>query len=395
MKTKILTILIIVCSIISWMIWSFLIIKFLPEILNKDILSKFESYDQKIYQLWKTSTWNITPLWSINPMEDIENNIINLVKITSPSVVSIIIKKDLMLYKTDPWWFFIEQMWKVEKKVWGGTGFFITKNWLIITNKHVIIDKEAEYTVITNDSKEYSAKVIWIDPLNDLAILKINWDNFLPMNIIENDDEIKLWQFAIAIWNTLAEFQNSVSFWVVSWKNRSIKDWNINLANLIQTDAAINPWNSWWPLLNTKGQVIWINTAIINWSQSIWFSIWLNRKKIDYLVNSIEKFWKIKRPFIWVNYILISESLKESLWVKENDWAFIIKEDWWIVNGSNAEKAWLVWWDIIKEINGTKITLENDLNNLIQDKIPWDKIKLKVLKSDWTIKDIDLILWEL
>jgi S1-C subfamily serine protease len=317
------------------------------------------------------------------------------VKFTSPSVVSIVIKKDLILYKTDPWWFFVEQMWKVEKKVWWWTGFFITKNWLIITNKHVISDKEAEYTVITNDSKEYSAKVVWMDPINDLAVLKINWVNFIPMNFIESDDEIKLWQFAIAIWNALAEFQNSVSFWVVSGKNRSIKDENVNLSNLIQTDAAINPWNSWWPLLNTKWQVIWINTAIINWSQSIWFSIWLNRKKIDYLVNSIENFWKIKRPFIWINYVLISDSIKETLWTKENQWAYIVKEEWWVEKWSNAEKIWLQWWDIIKEINWIKITLDNDLNSKIQDKVPWDKIKLKVLKQDWTTKDIDLVLWEL
>jgi S1-C subfamily serine protease len=395
MKTKILAIMIILCSIISWMIWSFFVIKFLPDIKNKDILTKkIDWFEEKISKIWESNQLN-SIVNSNQPMEDIENNIINLIKNTSPSVVSIIIKKDLMLYKSDPWWFFVEQMWKIEKKVWWWTWFFVTKSGLIITNKHVISDKEAEYTVITNDEKEYSAKVVWVDPLNDLAILKINWDNFIPLNFIEDEDEIKLWQFAIAIWNALAEFQNSVSFWVVSWKNRSIKDENIALSNLIQTDTAINPWNSWGPLLNTKWQVMWINTAIVNGSQSIWFSISLNKKKVDYIINSIEKFWKIKRPFIWINYVLLSESMKESLWVKVDDWAFIIKDEWWVIKNSNADKAGLEWWDIIQEIDWNKISLENDLNKSIQDKLPWDKIKLKILKQDWKIKDIDLILWEI
>lgn len=378
MKTKILVILIIISSIFSWMIGSFFVLNYMD-------------YDSRIIYNKKEENINSE---KIKNLENLEDNITSLVKNISPSVVSIIIKKDLALYKSDPWWFFREYIWSVQKKVWWWTWFFVTKDGLIITNRHVISDNNSEYSVITNDKKEFVAKVIAIDPITDLAILKIKWDNFIPLTFIDNEDNIKIWQFAIAIWNALAEFQNSVSFWVVSWKNRSIKDENINLSNLIQTDTAINPWNSWWPLINLKWEVMWINTAIVNWSQSIWFSIWLTKKKVNYILDSIEKYDKIKRPFLWINYIILSDSLKNNLWINVDYWAYIVKENW-VLSGSNSQKAWLEWWDIILEIDWIKLTLENDLNQLLQDKIPWDKINLKVMKSNWDLKNIDVALGEI
>ena len=96
-------------------------------------------------------------------------------------------------------------------------------------------------------------------------------------------------QFAVAIWNALSEFQNSVSFWVVSWLDRTIEDNYTELEGLIQTDAAINPWNSGWPLLNLQWEVMWMNTAIINWSQNIGFAIELNQELIDNFLEKIKK----------------------------------------------------------------------------------------------------------
>lgn len=375
MKTKFLIILIIISSLISWMIWAIIFIKYFQNIqLNKD---KFETIKSE----------------KIENIENLEKNITNLIKNISPSVVSIVIKKDLALYRTDPWWFFREYAWSVQKKVWWWTGFFVTKNGLIITNKHVIIDSNAEYSVITNDKKEFNAKIIAIDPMTDLAILKIEWDDFFPLKFIENENNIQIWQFAIAIWNALAEFQNSVSFWVVSWKNRVLKDENINISNLIQTDTAINPWNSGWPLINLKWEVMWINTAIVNWSQSIWFSIWLTSKKIDYILKSIEKYSEIKKPSFLINYVILSDSLKKELWVSVDYWAYILKENW-TIKWSNLDKLWLKWWDIILEVDDLRVTLDYDLNQILQDKIPWDKVKLKILKEGWKVENINSFLEE-
>jgi len=241
------------------------------------------------------SSWAIASilLWSNNKpnLINLENNITSLVKKTSPSVVSIIIKKDLAIFKQDPWWFFQYHIWNIEKKVWGWTGFFISKDWIIITNKHVIADSNAKYSVILNNWKEFEAKVIAIKKDKDIAFLKIidSEKNFIPLKFIENRKNLKIWQFSIAIWNALAEFQNSVSLWIVSWVNRKIED-NYNSINwLIQTDTAINPWNSGWPLINLEWKVMWINTMIINWSQNIGFAISLTQEEINKYLEKIKK----------------------------------------------------------------------------------------------------------
>ncbi len=110
----------------------------------------------------------------------------------------------------------------------------------------------------------------------------------MPLNFIDNNN-LKIWQFVIAIWNTLSEFNNSVSFWIISWLNRKIENNYINLENLIQTDANINPWNSGWPLINLDWKVIWINTIILNWNKNIWFSIKINKDEINKILDKIKK----------------------------------------------------------------------------------------------------------
>ena len=265
---KILSLLIVVFSIFWWILWSY-ISETLIQNNENNIVNKNKSIN----------------------IDELENQIINKVRELSPSIANVVIKKDLIIYRSDPFWFFQTPVWAIKRKVWGWTCFFITKDWILITNKHVISDRNAEYTVITNDNQEYNAKVLAIDPSNDLAILKINSENeFKPLSFVKDSDSwIKIWQFAIAIWNALAEFQNSVSLWVISWKDRTIEIWNEKLIWLLQTDAAINPWNSWWPLINLDWKVMWINTAIVDGSQWIWFSIPLNEEKINSILDSIKK----------------------------------------------------------------------------------------------------------
>jgi len=282
MKLKILITLIIISSIISWFIGTFIMLKYFPNIINLKV-TNIKTLEIK----WEEKSITI---------KNIENEIVNIVKKVSPWVVSIIAKKDLVIYRNDPWWFFHTAIWTVKKEIWWWTWFFITKEWIIITNEHVISDRNAEYTIITNDKKEYEAEVIAANKSKDLAILKIiNTDkkDFTVIDLIKSNEEVKIWQFAIAIWNALNEFKNSVSLWVVSWKNREISIWDFYwkekiLKWLLQTDTAINPWNSWWPLINLNWQVIWINTAIAWNSQWIWFSIQLNKEYIDKILNNIK-----------------------------------------------------------------------------------------------------------
>jgi serine protease Do len=261
MNTKIITILIVISSLIWVLIW-------------KQFFSKIQES--------KTIT-----------ISELENQITNIVQNISPSVVNIVINKDLTIYRNDPFNFFYQPVWNISRKVWGGTWFFITKDGVIITNKHVVEDTNADYTVVLSDGKEYRAIILWLVPNNDIAIIKIDLDEgIFPLKFIDayewEKSDIKIWQFAIATWYALAKFQNSVSFWIISWVNRSIQsDW-YQLSGLLQTDAAINQWNSGWPLINLEWKVMWINTAIL-WKESwIWFAIPLSQKYIDQLIKSIQ-----------------------------------------------------------------------------------------------------------
>lgn len=326
---------------------------------------------------------------------NIENEITKIVWDLSPWVVSIIIKKDLLLYRNNPRWFLSTPIWTIKQKVWWWTWFFVTSDWIILTNKHVISDMSAEYSVITNNWKEYSATVLALDPLTDLAVMQVDSkEKFKTLDFIEHESNINIWQFWIAIWNALAEFQNSVSLWVISWKNRTIDlpNWN-KLTGLLQTDAAINPWNSWWPLVDLNGKVMWINTAIVGNTNSLWFSISLSKRKINFILDSIKKYSEIKKPFIWINYLIVNNQIKSQIWFDVNYWAYILKQEWSVVLWSQANKVWLEAWDIILEIDDMKVTVWNDLNNIIQNKIPWDIIELLVLKENWKEKKIKLELW--
>lgn len=329
-------------------------------------------------------------------IQNLENTIVNLVAEVSPSVVSIIIKKDLIIYKSDPFGFFRQPAGTIEQKVWGGTGFFVKEDGTIITNKHVISDSDAVYTIITSSGEEYDAEVIALDPLNDIAVLKINWDHqFQTIQPINSTENIQLGQFAIAIGNALAEFQNSVSLGIISGKERSIEWRWEKLTGLIQTDTAINPGNSGWPLINLEWNVIWINTAIINNSEWIGFAIALTKPRLEYILTSIEKYGTIKRPFIGINYIPNSPGIQQELWLAVDYGVYIIDEPGSVVSGSSAEESGLEPGDVITSINKQKITSDISLLDIIQNKIPGDTLELEVIKKSWEIKDIELILWEI
>ncbi|MEX2053229.1 MAG: trypsin-like peptidase domain-containing protein, partial [Candidatus Paceibacterota bacterium] len=222
-----------------------------------------------------------------------EKQTIDAVKKVMPAVVSIVISKFMPKMKRMPFMPFFgpfgfgvpmpdepESMHpdihaKGEKvKVGGGSGFIVHPDGLVLTNKHVVFDPDAEYTVITSDEKEYAGKVISRDPINDVAVLKIDAKG-LPSVALGNSDKIELGQTVIAIGNALGLFTNSVSKGIVSGLGRKIsasmgQGGEIeNLRDVIQTDVAINQGNSGGPLISLDGEVVGINTAIIYGAQNI------------------------------------------------------------------------------------------------------------------------------
>ncbi|MBI4101559.1 MAG: trypsin-like peptidase domain-containing protein, partial [Candidatus Nealsonbacteria bacterium] len=289
----------------------------------------------------------------------------------------------------------------VEKKeIGGGTGFIVSSDGLILTNKHVILDDEADYTVLTNDGKKFPAKVLAKDPVQDLAILKIDQEktidrdgkfsiNQFPTLVLGDSEKLQTGQTVIAIGNALGEFQNTISVGVISGLGRTISASSGGLVetleDVIQTDAAINKGNSGGPLLNLNGEVIGINTAMSVEGENIGFAIPINKAKRD--IESVKASGKILYPFLGVRYILLSEEsarqnnlpVDYGIWVQKNQDGPAVFPD------SAAEKAGILEGDIILEFNGEKITADNTLAKAISNYGPGDKVSLKILRGSQEI----------
>lgn len=326
------------------------------------------------------------------------------VKKVAPAVVSIVISKDLSkiynfgnsnLFPQDFFSFGFPFVFQApnssggnggtgKTEIGGGTGFIISQDGLILTNKHVAADAEAEYTVITNDDKKYDAKIIAADPFLDIAVLKIEAKG-LPTVELGDSDKIELGQTVIAIGNSLGEYRNTVTKGVISGMGRRVVAGDRQgssevIEAAIQTDAAINPGNSGGPLINLAGQVIGINTAMNQEGQLIGFAIPINSAKQD--IESVKANGKIVRPWLGVRYTLLNEEIAKANNLKVNYGALITRgrtaSELAIVPGSPADKAGLVENDIILGLNGQKIDEDHPLAKEIGKSKPGDEITLKI-----------------
>jgi serine protease Do len=286
------------------------------------------------------------------------------------------------------------------QEVGGGSGFVINKEKrLILTNKHVVSDTAAKYTVISNEGKKYDAEVLARDPFNDLAILKVKNLN-LPAVTLGDSDKLKIGQTVIAIGNSLGEYRNTITKGVISGIGRKIVASGLaegaeNLDDVIQTDAAINFGNSGGPLINLQGEVIGINTAVSLEGQLIGFAIPINQVKVA--IASVEKTGKISQPFLGVRYVMLNKAIAEKNKLSVNQGALILRgesqTDLAIMPGSPADKADLKEGDIILEVNGQKVDEDNILSSLVRKYKIGDKIKLKVL-SKGAEKIVQVVLEE-
>jgi len=328
-----------------------------------------------------------------------DSAVIEVVDKSTPSVVSIIVSKDVPKVQdffSSPFGnlfpFFNEgtdsdsdTAVPEKQKIGGGTGFLITADGMIVTNKHVVSDAGADCTVITNDNKEYPAKVLALDPNQDIAIIKIDGRDF-PVLELGSSDSLKIGQTVIAIGNSLGEFSNTVSHGIISGLKRNITASGSNfgqpekLNDIIQTDAAINPGNSGGPLLNINGEVIGVNVAIAQGAQNIGFAIPSN--DIKKAVDQVKSTGRIITPYLGVRYLPLNENIQ-----KNNDlpYAFgvlVVRgervSDLAVIPGSPADLAGIVENDIILEINGVKIDDKNSLTGLIAKYEVGEEINLKI-----------------
>lgn len=328
------------------------------------------------------------------PQTSGERAIINVVKEASPAVVSIIITKDLPIieeyWEEFPFFEFripqYRQKGTQKQEIGGGSGFIVSENGLVLTNKHVVSTEGADYVVLTNDGKRYDAQVLARDPGQDLAVLEIKGDNF-PVLQLGNSSQLEIGQTVIAIGNALGEFRNTVSTGVISGLGRTVTASGggliETLTDIIQTDAAINKGNSGGPLLNLRGEVIGVNTAVALGAENIGFAIPINKAKKD--IEQVKTLGKIVYPFLGIRYIIINPEIQTKNNLSVDYGALIIKgnlpEQEAISPGSAAEKAGLREGDIILEFNNEKITIDNTLATVIMKYNPGDKVVLEVLRN--------------
>jgi len=286
---------------------------------------------------------------------------IDVAKQVSPSVVSVASSKDVMN--------FFGQTYQQQG---GGTGFVVSNDGLIATNKHVVSDSGAKYSVTMSDGSTYDATIVAVDPFFDFALIKISAKNLKPITFGDSD-QMAVGQWVMVIGNALAEFQNSVTVGVISAKERNITAGDStgssseSLEGLIQTDAAINPGDSGGPMLNLAGQVIGINTATSFDAQNIGFAIPIN--VIKPAVDSYIKSGRIIRPALGVRYMVVNQQIADAQKLPVNHGALIQNSSTsgsGILSGSPADKAGLKVGDIVTAVNGQNVDENHSLSRLIQ-----------------------------
>lgn len=288
----------------------------------------------------------------------------------------------------------------VKKQTVGqGSGFLVSSDGLIVTNKHVISIDSAEYTVIMSDGKEYKAQILAKDPNRDIALLKIDAHD-APYLTLGDSDSIRVGQSAVAIGNSLGEFSNTVSKGIISGLKRNLvagseRGESERLSGIIQTDAAINPGNSGGPLLDISGNVIGVNVAMAQGAQSIGFALPSNQ--IKKIIDQVQTTGKISTAFLGIRYVVLSPELQKENSLPLDSGALILRgdrmTDFAVVPGSPADKAGLMENDIILEVDGEKITNEQQISDIVADKKPGDALDLTVWHKGET-KTIKVVLDE-
>jgi serine protease Do len=350
-----------------------------------------------------------------------EAAVMNVVKSAQPAVVSIVITKDVPVLEqyfeevpnqsnpfgglfggNSPFTFRIpsvRQKGTEKREIGGGSGFLVSSDGYIVTNKHVVGQEQVEYTVFTNDGKKYATSVVARDPINDIAILKISGNDFPHLEF--DTKPANVGQSVIAIGNALGEFRNTVSVGVVSGLSRSIvaadgSGQPEKLDEVIQTDAAINPGNSGGPLLGLNGRVIGVNVAVALGSQNVGFA--LPATSVANAVEQVKNGGKISRAFLGVRYVVVTPAVKESNKLSVDYGVLVVRgdsqNDLAITPGSPADKAGLKEGDVILEVDGKKLDEETSLGSVIAKKKPGETLALKVLSSGQE-KQISVTLSEL
>lgn len=305
------------------------------------------------------------------------SSVIDVAKKVSPAVVSISTKSSA-----------VDFFGQTVTQEGGGSGFIITSDGLIVTNKHVVSDKNAMYTVFTYDWKSYPAEVLARDSVSDFAVVKIKASG---LHVVElgDSDQLQVGQRVVAIGNALGQFQNTVTSGVISAKERQIDAGSAagggseHLEGLLQTDAAINEGNSGGPLINLKGEVVGINTAVAAKGQAEGIGFALPMNSIKNSIAQVTKSGKIVRAYLGVRYIALTKEIADQNDYGVSTGAVLVgnPQNPAVVKGSPAAKAGLKADDVITKINGEQVTEQKSLTRILNQYNVGDVIEIVIVRE--------------
>ena len=337
--------------------------------------------------------WNIVSSYLPNEIKSSEkikivseeSIVIDIVEKVSPSVVTVGIEQKIINF--DPFDIFSSPT-ATQREQDIGSGFIVSAQGLIVTNKHVV-GAPGKYKVITHDGKKYDVASIYRDPVNDIAIVKINptegsGQSFKPVEMGDSS-KVKVGQLVVAVGTPLGEFRGSVTKGIISGIGRGIttgspfEGFAEKLDDVIQTDAAINPGNSGGPLVNSMAQVIGVNTAVASGAENIGFALPINIVKES--IKNFNQNGQFNRPYLGIAYKMLSRDVAILNNVPQG--AYV--QD--VVEGSPAEKAGIAGGDIILKIDNKKIEeKDSEVAAIIASKKIGDTVTVVVWRDGETLE---------
>jgi serine protease Do len=275
------------------------------------------------------------------------------------------------------------QQQQTQKQESSGSGVIVSSDGYIVTNNHVIQEAD-EIEVILNNKKSYKAKLIGVDKDTDLGLIKINAENLQSINFA-NSDSVNVGEWVLAVGNPF-NLASTVTGGIVSAKGRSINilnnlrsnGTNSAIESFIQTDAAVNPGNSGGALVDIKGQLIGINTAIASPTGAYaGYAFAVPSNIVKKVINDIRAYGLVQRAYLGVNMASVNEDIAKSLSLPNIDGVYVEN----IVIGGAAESAGLVKKDVITKINNVQVNSANELQEQIAQYHPGEKIELTYIRN--------------
>jgi serine protease Do len=252
-----------------------------------------------------------------------------------------------------------------------GSGFIIDREGYIVTNNHVIEDAD-RIKVILKDEKEFDAEIVGRDPNTDIALIKIDAESAFVEVKFGDSDRLEVGQWVVAIGSPFG-LEQTVTAGIVSAKGRVLGSGPYD--DFIQTDASINPGNSGGPLINMKGEVVGINTAIIASAQGLGFAIPINLAKG--IIDQLKESGEVTRGWLGVSIQSLSQELREYYRVENGTGVLVVQ----VFKGDPADKAGIEPQDIILEVNGKKVKTKQDVTRMIADIGVGETAKIRILRN--------------